>query len=328
MGSFAPDLFANPTALPSADTQQGGPARNMGVMWAHTFGPGSLTSFVFPPKPSTSVSILQPPHWPTQSLTTRASPVGVLRHTVWGGFSQGTFPQFREHKTLQFQDAVSVSKGSHTFKIGADLAILLVQDQIPFNSDGTILYSSGGDCSAIGLATCTDLANYIDDFSGPAGTINKQFGKSLSACATNQQAYYFQDSWKVLPNLTVNYGLRYEYQPPDASNVLAFPAINRATVLTDPLQKRIEVRPDRNNWGPRFGFSYAPRGKFFGENKTVIRGGAGIFYDSFFTNISDNSASGSPNTLGGTFLAGLTQTHGARQTHLRRLPQLLRWLIP
>src|SRR5262249_21921613 len=83
-----------------------------------------------------------------------------------------------------------------------------------------------------------------------------------------------------------------------------FPAVNRATVLTDPFEQRTEVRPDRNNWGPRFGFSYAPRGKFFGENKTVIRGGAGIFYDSFFTNISVNTAATAPNTLGGNILGG------------------------
>ena len=63
---------------------------------------------------------------------------------------------------------------------------------------------------------------------------------------------------------------------PDANNVLPFPAVNRATALTDPFEKRTEVRPDRNNWGPRFGFSYAPRGRFFGENKTVIRGGAAM----------------------------------------------------
>ena len=303
--SFAPDLFANPTALPSADTQQGGPARNMGVMWAHTFSPRVLNEFRFSAQTinfgfdPTAATLANPiAHDPGIALS------ASFGNTVWGGFSQATFPQFREHRLAIPGRSVHQQRLAH-LQDWADLAILLVQDQIPFNSDGTILYSSGGDCSAIGLATCTDLANYIDDFSGPAGTINKQFGNPLISVPTNQQAYYFQDSWKVLPNLTVNYGLRYEYQPPDASNVLAFPAINRATVLTEPLQKRIEVRPDRNNWGPRFGFSYAPRGKFFGENKTVIRGGAGIFYDSFFTNISDNSASGSPNTLGGNIFGGL-----------------------
>jgi outer membrane receptor protein involved in Fe transport len=306
MSSFSPDLFANATALPSADTQQGGPARNMGVMWAHTFGTKVVNEFRFSAQTinfgftPTAATLANPlAHDPGLSLG-----ASFGSNVFWGGFSQGTFPQFREHKTLQFQDAVSVTKGSHTFKIGADLAVLLVQDQIPFNSDGTIVYSTGGDCSAIGLATCTDLANYIDDFSGPAGTINKQFGNPLVSVPTNQQAYYFQDSWKVRPNLTLDYGVRYEYQPPDASNVLAFPSVNRGTALTDPFNKVVPVRPDRNNWGPRFGFSYSPRGRFFGDNKTVIRGGAGVFFDSFFTNISVNTAATAPNTLGGNIFGG------------------------
>ena len=305
--SFSPDLFANSTALPSADTEQGGPARNMGVMWAHTFSPRAINEFRFSAQTinfgfnPTAATLANPlAHDPGLAL---ASSFGS---TVWGGFSQGTFPQFREHKTLQFQDAVSFTRGSHTFKIGTDLAVLLVQDAIPFNSDGTIVYSSGGDCSAIGLTTCSDLANYIDDFSGPTGTINKQFGNPLISVPTTQQAYYFQDSWKVRPNLTVNYGVRYEYQPSDANNVLPFPAVNRATALTDPLNTKVQVRPDRNNWGPRFGFSYAPRGRFLGGDKTVIRGGAGIFFDSFFTNISTNSAATPPNTLGGNIFGGPT----------------------
>jgi len=306
--SISPDLFANPDALPSADTQQGGPSRNMGVMWAHTFGPRVINEFRFSAQTinfgfnPTAATLANPlAHLPGLALA------ASFGNTLWGGFSQGTFPQFREHKTLQFQDAISFTRGSHTFKIGADLAVLLVQDQIPFNSDGTITYSSGGDCTAIGITAstgCTDLANYIDDFSGPSGTIDKQFGNPLISVPTNQQAYYFEDSWKVRPNLTINYGLRYEYQPPDANNVLPFPAVNRATALTDPFEKRTEVRPDRNNWGPRFGFSYAPRGRFFGENKTVIRGGAGIFFDSFFSNINDNTAATAPNTLGGNIFGG------------------------
>jgi Carboxypeptidase regulatory-like domain/TonB-dependent Receptor Plug Domain len=307
--SLTPDLFANNTALPSADTLQGGPARNLGVMWAHTFSPrvinelrfsGQLINFGFNPTAATLANPLA--HVPGLAL---ASSLG---NTVFGGFSQATFPQGRSHKTIQFQDAVSFTRGTHTFKLGADVAVLLVQDQIPFNSDGTIVFSPGGDCSALGLTTCTDLANYLDNFSGPSGTLNKQFGNPTVSVPTTQQAYYFQDSWKLRPNFTLEYGVRYEFQPPDASNVLPFPAVNRATALTAPFQQKTEVQPDRDNWGPRFGFSYGPRfwQGLFGQDKTVIRGGFGVFYDAFFTNISNNTAATAPNTLGGNILGGPT----------------------
>ncbi|MGH9556315.1 MAG: TonB-dependent receptor, partial [Terriglobales bacterium] len=211
----------------------------------------------------------------------------------------------------QIQDAVSLNKGTHTFKLGVDISLLEINDGIPFNSAGLITYNGGGDCSAIGLTTCTALANFVDDFSGPAGQIRKQFGNPRVNVPTNVQAYYFQDSWKVRPNLTLNYGLRYEYHPPDYSNVLSFPAVRRETALTDPFNQRFPVERDRNNFAPRFGFSYTPRfwNGLFGDGKTVFRGGWGVYYDAFFTNISNNTAAASPNTLGGT-ITGAAGTRG------------------
>lgn len=311
-GSLTPDLFANPSSLPYADTMQGGPARLFGTMWAHTFSPTLLNEFRF------SAQQIDFTFGPTAS--TLANPTAhlpqiwlndTMYNVYWGGFSGGTFPQGRGHKTLQLQDAVSWTKGTHTLKLGVDLDILLIKDQIPFNSDGTMVVSGGGDCSAIGLGaagedSCTDLANYIDGYLGSGGSISKQFGNPLISVPTTQQAFYAQDSWKIRPNLTLDYGLRYEYQPPDASNVLPYPALNRNSFVTDPFFTRHEVKPDRNNFGPRFGFAYTPRfwQGVLGENKTVIRGGWGMYYDAFFTNISSNTASTFPNTTGGSVIGG------------------------
>jgi len=306
--SLIPDLFANSAALPTQDTQQGGPARNLGVFWSHSFSPtvvnelrfsAQTISFTFAP---TAKTLANPQaHLPGISFTNSFPGVAL------GGFEQGTFPQGRAHQTYQFQDAVAIQKGTHNIKIGFDLAVLLVQDQIPFNADGLAVITPGGNCTVngvLGSNNCSDLANYIDDFTGPGGTasISKQFGNPKISTPTSQQAYYFQDSWKVRPNFTLDFGVRYEYQPLDAENVLPYPAIDRATVLTNPVQTPIAVKPYRNAWGPRLGFSYSPKfwEGLFGENKTVLRGGAGVFYDTFFTNISNNAAAGSPNTLGGT----------------------------
>src|SRR5215469_6417889 len=305
--SLSPDLFANNTALPTQDTFQGGPARNLGVMWAHTFSPSILNEFRF--SAQTIAFSFSP------LAKTLANPIANLPSISFtnsfgggvvdlGGFSIGTWPQGRQHQTYQFQDAVSLLKGKHSMKVGIDLGVILVTDEIPFNSNGLATISPGGSCTVNGVAgsTCTDLANYIDDFTGSTGNVSKQFGNPKISSPTSQQAYYFEDSWKIRPNFTLEYGLRYEYQPPDAENVLPYPALDRNTALTAPLQTQTEVKPYRNAWGPRLGFSYAPRflEGLLGQNKTVIRGGAGVFYDTFFTNISDNAAETVPNTLGGT----------------------------
>ncbi|MDP9267648.1 MAG: hypothetical protein M3P27_04895 [Acidobacteriota bacterium] len=231
----------------------------------------------------------------------------------FGGVS-GTFPQGRGHKVYVVQDAVSYTFGKHAMKIGADITHLEIKDSIPFNDRGSITYNSGGSCAAIGLATCSGLANYLDNFSGSAGVISKQFGNPRVNVPWTQQAYYFQDTWKVRSNFTVDYGLRWEYQPPDPSNVLSFPAFEEqplGVATTEPFAVRVPQRPDKNNWAPRFGFAYTPEfaNWLFGDHKTVIRGGFGVFYDTFFTNINDNTAASSPNTLGGT-ITGASGTRG------------------
>lgn len=319
--SLIPDLFANSSALPAQDTQQGGPSRNLGIFWSHTFSPSVVNEFRF--------SAQQIAFTFDATAKTLANPIAHVpgitfansfANTALGGFEQGAFPQGRAHQTYQFQDAVSIVKGTHNIKAGADLAILLVKDQIPFNADGLAVITQGGNCivnGVLGNNNCTDLANYVDDFTGPGGTasISKQFGNPKISTPTSQQAYYFQDSWKVRPNFTVDYGVRYEYQPLDAENGLPYPAVDRATVLTNPLQTAIPVKAYRNAWGPRLGFSYSPRfwEGLLGANKTVIRGGAGVFYDTFFTNISNNTASTSPNTLGGTQFGVATGGRGIPQ---------------
>ncbi len=320
--SLNPDLFANPSALPTQDTFQGGPARNLGIMWGHTFSNAVLNEFRFSEQtigftfaPTAATLANSQANLPGITFTNSFGQ-GVV---ALGGFEQGTWPQGRAHQTYQFQDAVSIIKGSHSIKVGTDLAVILVKDQIPFNSQGLAVFAPGGSCTVNGVADiCSDLANYIDDFTG-LGTsqLSKQFGNPRINVPTSQQAYYFQDSWKMRPNFTLDYGVRYEYQPPDAENVLPFPGIQRGAPLV--FEQRVEVKPYRNAWGPRLGFSYAPKfwQGIFGENKTVIRGGAGVFYDTFFTNISDNTASLTPNTLGGT-LSGVVDG-----TTPRGIPQAL-----
>ena len=101
--------------------------------------------------------------------------------------------------------------------------------------------------------------------------------------------FYIQDDWKVLPNLTLNMGVRYEpyysffsaddelsvFQPGVQSSLFPQAPVG-LTYIGDPgVPDRLAAPTDWNNFAPRFGFAWQP----FGHSKTSVRGGYGIFYD-------------------------------------------------
>lgn len=301
--NLSPDLNStNP--LPTQDIFVGGPARSLGAYWTHMLSPTKVNelrftaqtiSLTFGPLPSTSSSPLEAD--PNITIT-------GLTGTTFGGLNS-EFPQGRNHDVYEYQDAFSWTVGNHSFKMGADLVHLAETDTLPFNSIGSATIQAGGDCSAIGLTTCTGLANFVDNYTGPSGTTGKSFGSPFFSFPQTLQSYYFQDAWKLRPNFTLTYGLRYEFQGTPL-NVIPYPTVlPGAEAALAPETQRNTQQPDKNNFGPRAGFAYTPRfwKRWLGDDKTVIRGGFGTFYDVLFANIGDNNASSVPNTLGGTFVA-------------------------
>jgi len=183
------------------------------------------------------------------------------------------------------------------------VALLTVRDISPIDNRGEIVVRPGGGF--------TGLANFIDDFTGAGGSIDKVFGSAVTLPFLATYAPYVQDTWHLRQNLSVDLGLRYEYQS-TLENSLQFPAVdtrlgiglggasNFPGVFASPQQG------DKNNFAPRVGLAYTPRlwSRFFGHDKTVIRAGYGIFYDQLFTNILDNTATSSPNAVQDTINAG------------------------
>ena len=309
--SLTPDFFNNPGTLPPFDTQQGGPAQAFTGAWTHTFSPQAVNEFRF------SYSDIEFTFGETAA--TLASPLANTPAINFNGQSglaglgvpTGT-PNFRGHKSYQFQDALSYTIGRHTFKFGGDVDFVQVHDGVPFNSRGALnFFDNKADPNTTPATPAyTDLANFIDNFTGTSGTVSLQFGNPVVQPFIGIYAPYAQDTWHLRPNFTVDLGLRYEYWG-TVSNILPFPAIDTSKFsfglagATFPALVTAPQQGDKKDFAPRVGFAYTPHfwGRVFGANG-VIRAGYGIFYDGIFTNIIDNSDSSEPNASGGSFTAG------------------------
>jgi len=274
---FDTDNF--PNQLAGFDTQQSGTVDNAGIVETHIFSPAVLNEarltwsrigFTFGLRPETQANPL--------AITPGISITGITGYGVPTSVPQGRF-----QNTYVLQDSLSWNKGRHFIKVGFDLSDIRVRDQVPFNFYGAISY---GAAPAAGF---TSLANYLDDFGGTASnTATITFGNPVARPEIWSQNYYAQDSWKIRPNISLDFGIRYEYNG-TPFNYLGYPGFDSSNPTCFPCTVRQQA--DGNNIAPRLGFNYSP----FTDGKTVISGGFGLFYDHVFTNIIDNIQASSPN---------------------------------
>jgi hypothetical protein len=179
----------------------------------------------------------------------------------------------------QVNDAISIQKGAHSIKLGADVSYVPYTDAVASNLAGTFLFHGDFPFDATS-ATENALCPTPTSTSCPY-----QFTQSatplLYYLPSVQQAYYVEDSWKARHNLTLNYGLRYDLQRGSpfldtyTPNTTIFPVI--------PYEGNPHTRGDYHNFGPRIGFAYDPTG----TSKNVIRGGFGIYYNFIETELSE-----------------------------------------
>jgi hypothetical protein len=233
---------------------------------------------------------------------------GGLPSTSISGFTafgrQSTNPQWQNPALLDPKVNFTWVKGRHSLKFGYEYEHIwmAVNDNNPLY--GSFSYSGGyslcpsttvdgvkvpvnPNCSAI-KAAVTD--NYWADFL--FGTTNNYSLANLFVAHLRQtmQSTYAQDDWKVLPNLTLNLGLRWEYGSPysEQHNLLSnfdpvsqtvltitpgYPATSAVTpVSAGGVYGKTLVNPDFADFGPRVGFAYAA------TPRTTVRGGFGISY--------------------------------------------------
>jgi hypothetical protein len=202
--------------------------------------------------------------------------------SVSGAFNLGPSPQgpTKIHDvTFQYQDTFSWTRGKHSLKFGGDLRWVRNNFHYDFYNNGSFDYGT----------YYTNTGNASADFVGGFTDNYYQFSSAIYGIRTHQLYFFAQDAWKITKNLSLDYGLRYEYNSPqeDPRNEIMgwFPG-QQSTIYPgappnflyagDPgTPNRGLVSPDYRNFAPRFGFSW----DMLGSGKLVMRGGFGIFYD-------------------------------------------------
>ena len=183
---------------------------------------------------------------------------------------EGNNPQNSVTNVYQFLDNASYIHGNHFFKFGVDLRFSQQNAFRDVESRGRLQFSPFGQITGNALG---DLLLGFPFLTSIARVDNPQ------QIRTQSYNFFVNDSYRATPRLTLNAGLRYEYNSPpvdaeDRANIYDVATRSLVRVGTNGVP-RSGFDPDRNNFAPRVGFAWT-----LGRDEvTVLRGGYGIYYD-------------------------------------------------
>lgn len=215
-------------------------------------------------------------------------------------------PSYPDERRIQIADSVTYTRGRHTFKFGFDFN--RVQDDtrnLRFeagsfgynNSVGDFIIDYNNFLSP--LPTTTQCIATPTRFAGRCynGNFQQGVGAQGITFTTTEYNFFAQDDFRITPRLTLNLGVRYEYQKnpntPLANNTLYKDVVIPNTNLTF-AQATSQLPNDTNNIGPRVGFAY----QLTDDGKTSLRGGYGIYYGRIINSTIYNALINTGNPAG------------------------------
>src|SRR5215218_3837489 len=204
-------------------------------------------------------------------------------------------PVLRTETRYEFTDNLNLVAGNYNFKFGGDVAFVRIPEAI-FELNFAGLFNFGG----LSAATLNPAFTGAPDFTpvqqyglGFPSNFIQGFGNPVSSISNKPMAFFAQDSWKIRRNLTLNYGVRYDYELTEQVPTLPLrdplSGIQLTAAEVQAAQDAMGVQQgfprDKNNWAPRLAIAWDP----WGDGKTSIRGAFGIFYDHPLLAIAFNS---------------------------------------
>lgn len=211
----------------------------------------------------------------TPDQATGPTRLGFSSGLVTGFSPQG--PTSLINNTFSYADTLTWNKGRHNWKFGGSYTPYQNNTVFDFFVDGQFDFDEF-------VGAFNPYANFLlgipDDYF--------QFGSAPSNIRQKSTYFFGQDEWHVRRNLTLTLGVRYEYSSPkmdtQGRSFSIVPGKQSTRFVNAPVSllfpgdsdaPKGSNFPDRNDWAPRVGFAWDPKG----DGKTSIRGGGGVFYD-------------------------------------------------
>ncbi len=311
-------------------------AQTAGITWTHTLSPTALNQF--------KIGYVRRTANFTDPGTQGEPEFFSIDPTAISLGSGIGIPQFFTENEFQYKDDISITRGKHQMKFGAEYR--RTRNGSTFSNDQFGHFATWG---AEGLVTDGLFTDAIDSALGANAYRGVGYGGWYYAGASvvpstgavpdyyrgyraNEVAMYGEDDWRVNSRLTLNLGLRWEYFGPphnfkkDIDSNLYFgtpvtpipcpapcnpffpqnsPYYAYEATATFQVHNSSIWNKDLKNFGPRVGFAY----DMFGNQKLVVRAGFGMFYDRIYNNVFENIRFNAPYFA--DELAGLFQSSAA-----------------